>query len=37
LINPLVAAILMPISSITVLSLAFSVKTFDRDAAGGSI
>ena len=32
LINPLVAAILMPISSITVLSLAFSVKTFERGA-----
>ena len=29
LINPLVAAILMPISSITVMSLAFSVRTFD--------
>jgi Cu2+-exporting ATPase len=28
LINPLVAAVLMPISSITVLSLAFSVRTF---------
>ncbi|MGN6369222.1 MAG: heavy metal translocating P-type ATPase [Phycisphaerae bacterium] len=34
LINPLVAAILMPISSLTVLSLAFGVRTFDR--AGGA-
>jgi Cu2+-exporting ATPase len=33
LINPLVAAILMPISSITVLSLAFAVKTFDKKSA----
>jgi Cu2+-exporting ATPase len=30
LINPLVAAVLMPISSLTVLSLAFGVRTFGR-------
>jgi Cu2+-exporting ATPase len=31
LIHPLVAAILMPISSLTVISLAFAVRTFPRE------
>jgi len=34
-INPLVAAILMPISSLTVLSLAFGTRTFRRAGAKG--